>query len=86
MVMYIIWGCSSAGRAPPPNIVAIVQGIEQQPSKLWVAGSIPAGDAKNTINIWAGSLMVKRSTHNRLSESSILSQPTKDIKCKLTIM
>jgi hypothetical protein len=25
---------------------------------------------------WADSLMVKQSTHNRLSESSILSQPT----------
>ena len=26
--------------------VTVVQGIEQQPSKLWVAGSIPAGHAK----------------------------------------
>ena len=35
-------------------------------------GSIPVSSAK----CWADSLMVKQSTHNRLSESSILSQPT----------
>jgi hypothetical protein len=28
------------------NYVLVVQGIEQQPSKLWVAGSNPAEDAK----------------------------------------
>ena len=36
-------------------------------------GSIPACRTR----VWAGSLMVKQSTHNRLSGSSILSQPTK---------
>ena len=30
---------------------------------------------------WANSLMVKQSTHNRLSDSSILSWPTKYTKC-----
>ena len=36
-------------------------------------GSIPACRTK----VWAGSLMVKQSTHNRSSESSILFLPTK---------
>jgi hypothetical protein len=39
-----------------------------------VLGSSPS---RGTKEYWADSLMVKRSTHNRLSESSILSQPTK---------
>ena len=32
-------------------LVRVAQWIEQQPSKLWVAGSIPAADAIITINI-----------------------------------
>jgi hypothetical protein len=42
-------------------------------------GSIPVGET----SIWADSLMVKQSTHNRLSESSILSQPTNTLVDKL---
>lgn len=29
--------------------VSVAQGIEQQPPKLWVAGSIPAWDVKKTL-------------------------------------
>jgi hypothetical protein len=41
-------GESRAGSNPASRTkyLTVVQGIEQQPSKLWVAGSIPAGQAK----------------------------------------
>ena len=39
-------GVSRAGSNPASRTnLTVVQGIEQQPSKLWVAGSIPAGQA-----------------------------------------
>ena len=40
-------GASRAGSNPASRTnLTVVQRIEQQPSKLWVAGSIPAGQAK----------------------------------------
>ena len=57
----------------------------EKSKKMYPIIDITINSVYNRIH-WANSLMVKRPTHNRLSNSSILFWPTKYTKCCVDIM